>query len=118
MEEWQEPLLQAQLGVPWPKGCPEGGSENPDPVELVGGHWAGTPLPCSVQQQAGGGLVGPWMEAEVCSRPLCGLSLTNLLHETWCSIPLPGGHHPPRGGPAACQGAELQKESGGTAHHS
>lgn len=44
-----------------------------------------------MQQQAGGGLVGPWVEAEVCSEPLRGLSLTNLLRETYSSITLLGG---------------------------
>lgn len=121
VEKWQDPLLQAQLEVPQPKGCPEGGSGDPKPSGVgrgtLGWH---PPPPCCMQQQAGGGLVGPWVEAEVCSEPLRGLSLTNLLRETYSSITLLGGHQPPMGhqppggGPAVCWGAGLQKESGGT----
>lgn len=31
VEKWQDPLPQAQLEVPQPKGCPEGGSGDPKP---------------------------------------------------------------------------------------
>lgn len=71
---------QAEFGVLQLQGCPEGGSETPDPVGLVWGHQAGTPRPCHVQ--AGGELLGPWVEAEGCSGPPHGLSLTNLPRET------------------------------------
>lgn len=67
-----------------------GWEQDPQPSGIGTGTPGWSLCLCSVQHQTGGGLVEPWVEAEVCSGPCCGFSLAILLHETWCSITLLG----------------------------